>query len=132
MTLIDANVLLYAYNANAPQQRMAAKWLSRLLDSGEIIALPWVTIWAFIRISTNPKAIHAPMQRARELLRKFLAERAAERIPDDLAALDSHPQKTQQVTDFYLAALAEKHGMKLATMDERINHPAVVLVGQLE
>src|SRR5580658_4147301 len=24
-----------------------------LLDSGEIIGLPWLTIWAFVRISTN-------------------------------------------------------------------------------
>ena len=36
--------------------------------------------------------------------------------------------KSDQVTDFYLASLAEKHGMKLATLDEHIKHPAVVLV----
>jgi len=52
----------------------------------------------------------------------------AGRISDDLPALDSHPQKSDQVTDFYLASLAEKHGMKLATLDEHIKHPAVVLV----
>ena len=125
--LLDVNVLLAAIWKNHSQHDRAFSWL----DGRRISVCPLSEL-GFIRISTNPKAIHAPMQRARELLRKFLAERAAERIPDDLAALDSHPQKTQQVTDFYLAALAEKHGMKLATMDERINHPAVVLVGQLE
>jgi predicted nucleic acid-binding protein len=45
-----------------------------------------------------------------------------------LPALGSHPQKTEQVTDFYLAALADKHGMKLATLDEKIKHPAAVVV----
>ena len=53
MTVIDANLLLYAYNADAPQQSAAARWLAELLKSGEVIALPWVTLWAFIRIATN-------------------------------------------------------------------------------
>jgi predicted nucleic acid-binding protein len=57
-----------------------------------------------------------------------MTERDAGRIPDDLPALDSHPQKTDQVTDFYLVALAESHGMKLATLDQRIKHAAVVLI----
>jgi predicted nucleic acid-binding protein len=55
VTIIDANLLLYAYNADAPQQRTAAEWLNRLPESGEPIGLPWVTIWAFIRISTNSR-----------------------------------------------------------------------------
>jgi predicted nucleic acid-binding protein len=55
MTIIDANLLLYAYNADAPQQKASALWLQELLESGEIIGLPWVTMWAFIRISTNSR-----------------------------------------------------------------------------
>jgi predicted nucleic acid-binding protein len=31
MTIIDANLLLYAYNANAPQQKASAQWLQELL-----------------------------------------------------------------------------------------------------
>jgi predicted nucleic acid-binding protein len=52
MTVIDADLLLYAYNADSPQQSAAARW-AELLKSGEVIALPWVTLWAFIRIATN-------------------------------------------------------------------------------
>ena len=55
MTIIDANLLLYAYNADAPQQKASALWLQKLIKSGEIIGLPWVTMWAFIRISTNSR-----------------------------------------------------------------------------
>ena len=55
MTIIDANLLLYAYNADAPQQKASAQWLQELLKSGGVIALPWVTLWAFIRISTNSR-----------------------------------------------------------------------------
>lgn len=53
MTILDANLLLYAYNADAPEQRIAAKWLRKFLESSEGIGLPWVTVWASIRISTN-------------------------------------------------------------------------------
>src|ERR1035438_5342683 len=55
MTIIDANLLLYAYNADAPQQKASAQWLQELLKSGGVIGLPWVTLWAFIRISTNSR-----------------------------------------------------------------------------
>ena len=55
MTILDANLLLYAYNADAPQHQVAARWLAELLESGEAIALPWITVWAFIRIATNSR-----------------------------------------------------------------------------
>jgi predicted nucleic acid-binding protein len=45
-----------------------------------------------------------------------------------LPALESNPKTSDDVTDNYLAALAEKHGFKLATMDRKINHPAVTLI----
>jgi predicted nucleic acid-binding protein len=61
VTLVDANVLLYAYNADAPQQRAAANWLAQLLKSGETIALPLVTIWAFIRLATNSRIWTNPL-----------------------------------------------------------------------
>ena len=43
MTILDANLLLYAYNADAPQQKASAQWLQELLKSGGIIGLPWVS-----------------------------------------------------------------------------------------
>ena len=55
MTIIDANLLLYAYNADAPQQKASAQWLQELLKSGGIVGLPWVMLWAFVRISTNSR-----------------------------------------------------------------------------
>jgi hypothetical protein len=87
-----------------------------------------LTELGFIRISTNPKAINASMGKTRQLLRDFLAERAVTRIPDDLPALESQALKCEDVTDYYLAALAERHGMKLATLDGNIHHPAALLV----
>ena len=68
------------------------------------------------------------MADARTGLEKFLNERNAARIPDDLPALDSKPATSEQVTDHYLADLAAKHGLKLATLDMGIKHTAVELV----
>jgi hypothetical protein len=46
----------------------------------------------------------------------------------DLPALESRPQSSEQVTDHYLADLAVRHGLKLATLDEGIRHPATEVV----
>ena len=64
----------------------------------------------------------------RELLTKFRAERGTKLIPDDLDALESHPNMSVQVTDHYLADLAAKHHCKLATLDADLKHPAAELV----
>ena len=69
------------------------------------------------------------MDRTRELLDRFIKEHSADRIADDLPALESrHARTAEDVTDHYLADLAAKHGFKLATFDGRIKHPAVELV----
>jgi predicted nucleic acid-binding protein len=61
MTIIDANILLYAYNASAPQQSMAAAYIENLLNSGEPVAIPWVTAWAFVRIAANARIWNHPL-----------------------------------------------------------------------
>ncbi len=125
--LLDVNVLLAAIWQNHPHHARTFHWLE-----GKRLSVCPLSELGFIRISTNPKAFHAPMEMARDLLQTFLRERTVGRIPDDLPALDSLPQKSEHVTDFYLATLAAKHGMKLATLDETIEHSAAVLVGKLD
>jgi predicted nucleic acid-binding protein len=38
------------------------------------------------------------------------------------------PPTGKQTTDFYLASLAAKHGMELATLDEGIDHKAAFVI----
>ena len=121
--LQDVNVLLAAIWSNHSRHAEAFSWLM-----GKSIVLCPLTELGFLRISTNKKAINAPMEKARELLEKFSRERKAERIGDDLPALDSRPKTSEQVTDSYLADLAAKHGLKLATFDGQIRHGAVALI----
>jgi len=122
--LLDVNVLLAAIWDNHPLHERAFKGIK-----DKTIAVCPLTELGFIRISTNPKAtVNAPMDKTRELLQRFIKERSAQRIPDDLPALDSRPAKSDKVTDSYLAELAARHAMKFATMDGRVKHPAVVLI----
>jgi toxin-antitoxin system PIN domain toxin len=121
--LLDVNLLIAAiWNTHVHHARVRA-WLS-----GKEIALCPICELGFIRISTNPKTMQVPMERARELLAKFRAERGAEMIADDLDVLGSHPKKSLEVTDQYLADLAAKHHFKLATLDGDLKHAAAELV----
>lgn len=121
--LLDVNLLLAGMWENHSRHAEVFGWLE-----GKSIFLCPLAELGFLRISANEKAINAPMDKARELLERFSTERNAERISDDLAPLDSHPKTSEEVTDLYLADLANKHGAKLATLDERIDHGAVEAV----
>ena len=75
----------------------------------------------FLRISSHKKAINAPMAQARKVLETFIRQRRPARIDDDLPPLEARAETSEQVTDQYLAALAERHGYRLATLDEGIS-----------
>jgi predicted nucleic acid-binding protein len=121
--LLDVNVLLCGIWSKHPMPQRAFEGIA-----GKSLAVCPLAELGFLRISTAPAAsINAGMASARAALEKFLQERQVQRISDDLPALESHPKTSKPVTDSYLAALAEKHGFKLATMDGRIKHPAVTL-----
>ena len=122
--LLDVNVLLAVIWSNHPQHAQAFAWLS-----GKSVLLCPLSELGFLRISTNKKAINASMAQARKLLEQFATDRKAERVPDDLPVLDSHPKKAEQVTDLYLADLAAKHGARLGTFDQGIKHATVDVIG---
>ena len=55
MIILDANLLLYAYDAASPLHARAKVWLQRTLSDGEPVGIPWQTVGAFLRIVTNQK-----------------------------------------------------------------------------
>lgn len=127
MTLLDANLLLYAYNADAPQHTAAARWLQELLGSGERILLPWVVIWAFIRIATNARVWPNPLpaEQAFRIVEEWIAQpgvvvlEAGPRHREILKQLViEHGVTGPLVTDAILAALAIENGALLASTDQ--------------
>ncbi|HEY3762237.1 MAG TPA: TA system VapC family ribonuclease toxin [Verrucomicrobiae bacterium] len=122
--LLDVNLLIADIVQTHSLHDRARAWLS----DKQVVLCPIVEL-GFLRISTNSKsAIGLTMEEARKVLGQFVSERKVERIPDDLPALESHPRKSDQVTDHYLADLAAKHGFKLATFDSELKHLSAELV----
>ena len=64
MILIDANVLLYAYDPRASQHATCRSWLEDVLSGHELVRFAWLTSWAFLRISTNPRVYEQPLTTA--------------------------------------------------------------------
>jgi toxin-antitoxin system PIN domain toxin len=127
MTILDANLLVYVCNSDAPQHRAATQWLKRLFDSSEAVALPWVTVWAFLRICTNARlwANPKPPAEAFVILSNWLAQPGVfplepgprhveilERLVSDYGATGP------LMTDATLAALAIENGASLASTDQ--------------
>jgi len=73
--LLDANVLLYAYDANATHHAACRRWLERAFNEEEPVGLPWQTLLAFVRIVSNPRAVRSPLASAAacELVAEWLA-----------------------------------------------------------
>jgi hypothetical protein len=127
VTILDANLLLYAYNADAPQQRVAGKWLDDLLKSGEMVGLPWVTAWAFMRVCTNARIWTNPLpaKQAFAILAQWweqpdvIALQPGPRHREILERLiTEHNATGPLVTDAVLAALAIENGATLASTDQ--------------
>ena len=53
MIVLDANILLYAYDTAASQHAAARAWVEQVFSGTAPVGLPWQTITAFLRIMTN-------------------------------------------------------------------------------
>lgn len=61
MILVDANLLLYAYDRRSPHHKQAAEWLSEIISGPESIAFTWQVLLAFLRISTDTRLYTHPL-----------------------------------------------------------------------
>jgi toxin-antitoxin system PIN domain toxin len=126
MKLLDANVLLYAYNSDSPHHQSCRAWLEESFNGQEPLALPWQTLLAFIRIVTNPRASSRPLsgEQACNIVAQWLAHpnvtipSAAERFWPVLRDLVIEAQVSGPLlTDAALAAMAMEHGATLCSTD---------------
>lgn len=61
MILVDANVLIYAIDADSPHHRPARRWLENALSGTTPIGLAWIVILAFLRLTTRPGILRRPL-----------------------------------------------------------------------
>jgi toxin-antitoxin system PIN domain toxin len=126
LTILDANILLYAYNADAPENPAARSWIESLFSTADWVGLPWLTLWAFLRVSTNARLYPRPLtgEEAFQILGVLLEHpkvRITEPGPRHAEILKRLVMENQAggrlLSDAALAALAVEHGATLASTD---------------
>lgn len=124
--LVDANILLYAVDEESRFHQPAREWLDTALNGARRVGIPWVSLTAFVRISTNPRALTSPLQPAEawDLVEDWLDAPAAW-VPAPGAGhrailgrlIGDLDLRGGLVSDAVLAALCIEHGLQIVSAD---------------
>lgn len=124
--LVDANILLYAVDADSPFHERARSWVEDNLNGSRRVGIPWQSCIAFVRIATHARALRNPLM-PREAWGHVEAwlDAPAAWIPQPgrghrdilgrlLVELDL---RGPLVSDAVLAALCIEHGLQIVSAD---------------
>ena len=124
--LIDANLLLYAYDTDSPWHDAARRWLEKQLSSGSPVRLALVTLLAFVRLASDPRVFARPLSAADAcaIVDSWLAVPSVRLLSPGprgwrhLGDICTNARaRGALVMDAHLAALAREHGAVIATSD---------------
>ncbi len=124
--MLDANILLYATDSSSPRFDQSSAIVTSLMNGTRRVAIPWQTIGAYVRISTNPRVYLNPATGAeawawvegwlaRDVTWIPPATEATARVYGEIARRT--PVTGNLVPDAMLAALAIEHGLELWSAD---------------
>lgn len=126
MIIPDVNLLIYAYNTDAPHHSTASQWWGGAMSGCQDVGIPWVVAMGFLRLMTNGKVMKRPLTAAEALahIRSWL-ERPQARVitpgPRHLSILDSFADQqlltSPLTTDAHIAALAIEFEAELHSND---------------
>jgi toxin-antitoxin system PIN domain toxin len=126
MILPDINLLIYAYNSDAPGHRRAKAWWEECLSGRRPVGLPWAVLLGYLRLMTSRSVLVDPLSSEAAIghIRSWL-ERPQTQIlqpgPRHLELLDSLMRDSRAAgsltTDAHLAALAIEHQAELHSND---------------
>lgn len=128
--LLDVNALVGLLWSVHSLHAKAHAWYAR---EKPVVLGCALTELSFIRVSMADKTIAASFADAERALAQFIDAlgtryRFIEAVPPG-PLLRGQPVRThKEVSDLYLGALAEAHGVKLATLDAGIKDPVAVLI----
>jgi toxin-antitoxin system PIN domain toxin len=126
MIVIDANILLYAYDEDDPRYPVVSPWFEAQMMGSDDVGLSLLAILAFLRISTDHRVFHQPrpVATALAIVDSWLARpnvRLLEPTSGHWTTLADAAAGGQargpQLMDAHLAALTIEHGGTLATAD---------------
>jgi toxin-antitoxin system PIN domain toxin len=124
--LIDLNILLYAVNRDSVMHAAARGWLERTLAGEEAVAIPWVVLLGFVRLTTSERVVPRPLSTAEALavVDGWLAQPSvAPLYPGEQhwrilrSLLSASGSAGNLTTDAHLAALAIEHECELCSCD---------------
>jgi len=126
MILVDANLLIYAVNQDAPLNRKAKPWLESVLSGKESVGFSWSVLLAFLRLTTRPGLFRRPLpvDAAFDLMDFWLDQPPATIVHPSPRHLSVVRELLQPLgtggnltSDAHLAALAVEHGAELCSSD---------------
>ena len=113
MILADGNLLIaFSWDEHEDHDRAV-----RFFEENPKVATCPITELNLVRVTMQ---LGATGEEADKRLQNFIEKRRGKLIPDDISATDISGLNTghRQTTDSYLAMLAKKNGLTVATLDE--------------
>ncbi|MCX6876230.1 MAG: VapC toxin family PIN domain ribonuclease [Verrucomicrobia bacterium] len=132
--LLDVNVLVAWGWADHAEHRRAAAWIGEMKAARGVklvtSAIPEV---GFVRVSVQRTVGRLPVAEAAKVLSGMLSSLGKRHLflPDDCSASTGWPGwcvAAASTTDAHLVTLAERHGCRLATLDEGIPNAFLIPV----
>ena len=124
---VDANVLIYAANIQDPLHMSARTLVERLSAGPDLLYLFWPTIMAYLRVTTNPRALQEPLpsnqaiENVEGLLRlpHVVTPSEGKAFWSTYLASGGRLARGNAVPDTHLAALMRENGVRVLYTRDR-------------
>ena len=126
MIVVDANLLIYAYDLDSAHHKKSLSWLEELLSGVDAVGLPWQSVSAFLRVITNRRlpGMRVSLEQAVQVVDEWLQQPNVQ----VLVPADQHWSVLRQmilegrasgplVSDAEIAAITIEQGAVLHTTD---------------
>lgn len=118
---IDANILIYAANADAPEHGAALSFLQGRAKDPDLLCMTWPAIMAFQRIATHPSIFANPLspQQAWRNVTNLLALPRCRCLSEEPSFAEDYAVYSASmrirgnlVPDAHIATILRQHGVK--------------------
>jgi hypothetical protein len=126
MILVDVNLLVYVIDEDSPFHAQAIAWWEPQLQSGDVIGLGWNSLFGFLRVITNGRAVPKPLslEVACQRVDEWLALPQIRVLQPTAAHFESFKRllrggaaSPKLISDAHFAALAVEHDCELCSAD---------------